>query len=159
MSGQQHAPAALYPRERPGTHCTGGWVGPRAGVERWKISSPPGFDPWPSRPYSVAIPNELHGLHIQTILLINAILSSQNKVIHLLSAYTITACWEQGTEHVEGSAVTSLLTPWCRVLLEQLTSLQLVKKSPVFHGTRRFITALTSVCHLSLSWAGPIQSI
>ena len=28
-----------------------------------------------------------------------------------------------------------------------------------FHGTRRFITALTSVCHLSLSWASPIQSI
>ena len=28
--GQRHAPAALYPRERPGTHCTGGWVGPRA---------------------------------------------------------------------------------------------------------------------------------
>jgi len=24
VSGQQHAPAALYPRERPGTHCTGG---------------------------------------------------------------------------------------------------------------------------------------
>ena len=23
--GQQHAPAALYPRERPGTHFTGGW--------------------------------------------------------------------------------------------------------------------------------------
>ena len=30
MRGQLHAPAALYPRERPGTHCTGGWVGPRA---------------------------------------------------------------------------------------------------------------------------------
>jgi len=27
----------------------------------------------------------------------------------------------------------------------------------VFHGTRRFITALTSVRHLSLSWASPIQ--
>ena len=27
MSGQQHAPAALYPQERPGTHFTGGWVG------------------------------------------------------------------------------------------------------------------------------------
>jgi Pyruvate/2-oxoacid:ferredoxin oxidoreductase delta subunit len=26
VSGQQHAPAALYPRERPGTHFTGGWV-------------------------------------------------------------------------------------------------------------------------------------
>ena len=52
-----------------------------------------------------------------------------------------------------------LLTPWCRVLLEQLTGLQLVKKFPAFHGTRRFITALTSVRHLSLSLASPIQSI
>ena len=52
-----------------------------------------------------------------------------------------------------------VLTPWCRVLLEQLTSLQLVKKFPAFHGTRSFITALTSVCHLSLSLARPIQSI
>jgi len=52
-----------------------------------------------------------------------------------------------------------LLTPWCRVLLEQLTGLQLVKKFPSFHGTRRFITALTSVRHMSLYWASPIQSI
>jgi hypothetical protein len=29
VSGQRHAPAALCPGERtPGTHCTGGWVGP-----------------------------------------------------------------------------------------------------------------------------------
>jgi len=54
---------------------------------------------------------------------------------------------------------TYLLTPWCRVLLEKLTDLQLVKKFPAFHGTRMFITALTSVRHLSLSWASPIQSI
>ena len=54
---------------------------------------------------------------------------------------------------------TYLLTPWCRVLLEKLTGLQLVKKFPSYHGTRRFITALTSVRHLSLSWASPIQSI
>ena len=54
---------------------------------------------------------------------------------------------------------TYLLTPWCRVLLEQLTGLQLVKQFPAFHGTRRFITALTSVHHLSLSWASQIQSI
>ena len=46
---------------------------------------------------------------------------------------------------------TYLLTPWCRVLPEQLTALQLVKKFPAFHGTGRFITALTSVRHLSLS--------
>ena len=52
-----------------------------------------------------------------------------------------------------------LLNPWCRVLFEKLTGLQQVKKFPAFHGTRRFITALTSVRHLSLSWASPIQSI
>jgi len=52
-----------------------------------------------------------------------------------------------------------LLTPWCRILLEKLNGLQLVKKFPAFHGTRVFITALTSVRHLSLSWASPIQSI
>jgi len=34
MSGQQQAPAALYPRERLGTHFTGGWVGPRACLDR-----------------------------------------------------------------------------------------------------------------------------
>ena len=52
-----------------------------------------------------------------------------------------------------------LLTPCCRVLLEKLIGLQLVEKFPTFYGTRRFITALTSVRHLSLSWASPIQSI
>ena len=43
-----------------------------------------------------------------------------------------------------------LLTPRCRVLLEQLTGLQLVKKFLIFHGTRMFITAHTSVRHISL---------
>jgi hypothetical protein len=51
-----------------------------------------------------------------------------------------------------------LLTSWCRVLLEKLTGLQLVKKFPTFYGTRRFITALTCVRHLPLSWASPTQS-
>ena len=51
-----------------------------------------------------------------------------------------------------------LLTPWSGVLLEKLTGLQLVKKFRAFYGTRRFITALTSARHLSLSWASSIQS-
>ena len=55
--------------------------------------------------------------------------------------------------------LTYLLTPWYRVLLEKLTGWQLVKKFPAFHRTRRFITALTSVHHLSLSSASPIQTI
>jgi hypothetical protein len=34
VSGQHHAPAALYPRGKdPGTHWTGGWVGLRAGLD------------------------------------------------------------------------------------------------------------------------------
>jgi hypothetical protein len=33
-------PRPLYPRERPGTHCIGGWVGPRAGLDRCGISRP-----------------------------------------------------------------------------------------------------------------------
>jgi hypothetical protein len=34
VSGQRHAPAEHYPGERtPGTHCTGGWVDPRAGLD------------------------------------------------------------------------------------------------------------------------------
>ena len=41
MRGQRHASAVIYPRERPGTHYTGGWVDPRVR----KISPPPGFDP------------------------------------------------------------------------------------------------------------------
>ena len=52
-----------------------------------------------------------------------------------------------------------LLTAWCRVLLEKLTGLQLVKKVPAFHGTPMFINALTSVSHLSVSWASSIKSI
>jgi len=55
--------------------------------------------------------------------------------------------------------LTYSLTPRCRALLDKLTGLQLVKKFPAFHGTRRFITALPTVRHLSLSWASPIQSI
>jgi len=46
VRGQRHAPAALYPRERPGTHCTGGCVGSRAGLDRCgKSRHPPGSDP------------------------------------------------------------------------------------------------------------------
>ena len=62
-------------------------------------------------------------------------------------------------EIIKITLLTYLLTPWCRVLLEKLTGLQLIKKFPAFHGTQRFTTALTSVRHLSLSWASPIQSI
>ena len=45
VRGQHHA-RPLYPWERPGTHCTGDWVDPRAGTDRCgKPRPPPGFDP------------------------------------------------------------------------------------------------------------------
>ena len=40
MSGQGHAPAALYRQESPGTHYTGRCVGPRAGLDRCGKSRP-----------------------------------------------------------------------------------------------------------------------
>ena len=40
-------PRPLYPQERPGTHCVGGWVSPRTGLDGCGKSRPPppGFDP------------------------------------------------------------------------------------------------------------------
>ena len=45
---------------------------------------------------------------------------------------------------------TNEITPQSKVLLENLTSPQLVKKLSAFHGTRKFITAFTSAKKLSL---------
>jgi len=55
--------------------------------------------------------------------------------------------------------VSCLLTAWSKVLLEKLTSFQVIKKSPSFYGTWTFITTFTSAYHLSLSWARSIQSV
>ena len=41
VSGQRHASAALAPGKRPGIHCVGGWVGPRASLNGWGIFRPP----------------------------------------------------------------------------------------------------------------------
>jgi len=57
--GQRHTPASL-PRERLGTHCVGGWVGPRAGLDGCIKSRPHRYSiPGPSSPYHVAILTEL----------------------------------------------------------------------------------------------------
>ena len=48
VGGQLHAPAALPPGKRPGTHCIGGWVGPRAGLDECGKSRPE--DSIPGRP-------------------------------------------------------------------------------------------------------------
>ena len=52
-----------------------------------------------------------------------------------------------------------LHTPRSRVLLEKPVGSWLVKKFPAFYGTRKFITALTTARHLSLSCASSIRSM
>jgi hypothetical protein len=50
-------PPPLYPQERPGTECAGGWVGPRAGLDRCGKSRPTGirFPDRPARSQLIAI--------------------------------------------------------------------------------------------------------
>ena len=47
VGGQLHAPGRFTPRERLGTHCIGGWVGRRVGLDGCGESRPlpPEFDP------------------------------------------------------------------------------------------------------------------
>ena len=59
---------------------------------------------------------------------------------------------------VDTYILTYLITPRSRVLLEKATGFQLVKKFPACYGNGRFITAVTSARHMSLSWASSIQS-
>ena len=59
MDGQRHAPAALPP-ENPGTHCIGGWVGPRAGLKSCGKSGPHRDSiAGPSNPWRDAIPTTI----------------------------------------------------------------------------------------------------
>ena len=57
-----------------------------------------------------------------------------------------------------GSNYHYLLTPRSRVLLEKPTGSAASQEIPGIFGTRKFLTVLTSVRHLSLSWANSIQS-
>ena len=52
--GVSVTPRPLFtPRERHSTHCTGGWVDPKAGLDRCGKSRPtPGFDPRTVQPVS-----------------------------------------------------------------------------------------------------------
>ena len=78
--------------------------------------------------------------------------------------FVSTTAWKRSTFWVGWiqsitSYVTYLITPCSRVLLEELTGFELVKKLPANYGSRKFIAAFTSARHLSLSWARSIQSI
>ena len=63
--------------------------------------------------------------------------------------------WKGGRIQIFGNLLAYSIeqSPW------ELTGFQIVKNFPVFHGTRRFITAFISARHMSLSWVNSIQSI
>ena len=71
-------------------------------------------------------------------------------VFELKTGYRVRRC-----RHVMYSY---LLTPWSRILPEKLKGFQLVKRYPVFYGTRKFITGFTSASQQFLSWASSIES-
>ena len=59
---------------------------------------------------------------------------------------------------IHNNNITHSLTPHSTVLLEKLTGSAASQEIPRIFGTRRFLAVLTSVRHLSLSWANSIQS-
>ena len=62
VGGQRHASAALPPEKTPGTHCTGGWVDLRAGLDGCgKYRTHRNSIPGPSSQLQVAIPTTLSG--------------------------------------------------------------------------------------------------
>ena len=81
----------------------------------------------------------------------------RNKAVTRFAVFSSTGLSPPHTHHPHSP--TYLLTPQGRVRLDKLTSSQLVRKYPAFHGTRRFITAFTSARQMSLSWARSIQSM
>jgi len=68
-------------------------------------------------------------------------------------------CFNQIYWHLFDLITPYLLTPWTRVFLEKPSGFQLLKTFPAVFGTRRFIIAFATACHLSLSCASSIQSM
>jgi len=63
-NGSASRPGHSLPQERPGTHCSGGRVGPRVGLKSWGKSRPHRDSiPGSSSPQPVAIPTRLPGPH------------------------------------------------------------------------------------------------
>jgi hypothetical protein len=79
----------------------------------------------------------------------------------LTGPLVITLCFiltfADGIKNLHVWTLPVIITPWSRVLSEKLKHHKLLKKFPAFYGTRRFITIITRVRHLSLSWATLIQ--
>jgi hypothetical protein len=83
VGDHRHLPAALPSGERPDANCTGGWVGPRTGLNGCRKSRPPpGFDPRTIHPVASRCTNR-------------AIPPIENDVKYLyLERFGVTAVWD-----------------------------------------------------------------
>jgi hypothetical protein len=91
-----------------------------------------------------------------------------NKEVHVTYVYLSVKLRTVGKPSVFSSETTEYmpvhdckvnwLTPWSRVILENLIATWLVKKFLAFHGTPRFIIVFTRAYNWSLSFARCIQS-
>jgi len=62
VGGQRHAPAALTPGKIPSSHCIGGWVNQRAGLDGCRKSCSHWHSiPGPSSPWQAATPTTISG--------------------------------------------------------------------------------------------------
>jgi hypothetical protein len=77
-------PRPLHPRERPGTHCTGGWLGLRAGLDVCEKSRPPtGFDTRTVQPVAQSLYRLSYPAHGQRHLPHKIFLNYKGKVVPL----------------------------------------------------------------------------
>jgi hypothetical protein len=79
--------------------------------------------------------------------------------IDVESIYLFSAFWTATKTVFCTKNCTCIWAILTHLLLIHGAEFQLVKKFPAFYGTRRFIPAVTSARHLSLSWAISVQSI
>jgi len=136
VGGQRHAPAALPPGKRPGTHCTGGWVGPRAGLDGCGKSRPPppphtpGFDlrtvqPLGSRYTDFAIPARMKkvwvGLYarwkeVVTLMLLEGTVrvTLRWRLVRMLVNKTMDSWAQEFCRHTGGQICTGSVRSLCR---------------------------------------------
>jgi hypothetical protein len=114
-------PRPLYPWEIPGTHCTGGWVGPRAGLDVCEKSRPHQDSiPGPSRQLHIC--NFIHGhvceteipaeLYVRLLLMLIYILSYPVLLSSLLEDCLMTEmCWRH-KEVIMCNVCTLMFSEW-----------------------------------------------
>jgi hypothetical protein len=133
--GQRHAPASFYPRERPCTHYTAGWVSPRAGLDKCGKSCPTGirFQDRPARSQS------LYWVSYPARLLRNKVM--ENNRITLLRINTVLFAVIQRIQHRQCDIETRSYYQCCNGKPTRIACYKSVSVNLVIHHEMR-------MCHI-----------